>query len=290
MTAGTIARPRRRRRPAVVAGPLLRYVGLSLFLVPWILLPLWLLVVNSLKPLQEAGLLGLALPKKWAAAENFRTVIKQGNYLHGLRNSLLVIVPVLLLTLLLGSMAAWAYARTRSVTMKVCYYLPTLSILLPAAMIPTIYVLSRLGINGSRLGYGVALVATRLGIVVFLTTGFIKALPEELEEAARIDGSSRWRVYWHIILPMVRPILFVAGVILVITTWNDFFFAFFLLQGSSRATLPLSLYQFASATTNTMNWNLVFAHVILTSLPLILAYVVAQKRVIGGLIEGGVKG
>ena len=84
----------------------------------------------------------------------------------------------------------------------------------------------------------------------------------------------------------------VGCVILIISTWNDFFFASFLLQGSERATLPLALYQFASASTdvNAMRWNLIFAHIVLTSLPLILLYLLVQRRVVGGLSEGGIKG
>lgn len=84
--------------------------------------------------------------------------------------------------------------------------------------------------------------------------------------------------------------LFVGGVILIINVWNDFFFALFLLQGSANATLPLSLFQFASGTLQSLNWNLVFAHVLLTTLPLVAVYVVAQKRVLAGLTEGALKG
>ena len=271
---------------------LIRPIALLLVALPWVVLPLWLLLVNSAKPLSEASSLSLSLPAKWSLGDNYSTVIGEGHYGRALTNSLLVIVPTLVVVVVLGSMAAWAYARSSSLPMKIAYSLTVLSILLPPAILPTVYELQTLHIDGSRLGYFLVMTGTRIGTVVFLATGFIKALPRDLEEAALTDGANRLQVYRIIILPLLVPVLLVGCVILIISTWNDFFFASFLLQGSERATLPLALYQFASASTdvNAMRWNLIFAHIVLTSLPLILLYLLVQRRVIGGLSEGGVKG
>jgi raffinose/stachyose/melibiose transport system permease protein len=85
-------------------------------------------------------------------------------------------------------------------------------------------------------------------------------------------------------------VLFTGGILLVINVWNDFFFALFLLQGQSRATLPLTLFQFASSSLMSVRWNLVFAHVILSSLPLMIVYILLQRRVLSGLTEGGTTG
>ncbi|WP_327426384.1 carbohydrate ABC transporter permease [Streptomyces sp. NBC_01236] len=131
---------------------------------------------------------------------------------------------------------------------------------------------------------------TRLGVVVFLAAGFIRTLPVDFEEAAEIDGAGRWQIYRRMILPLLAPILFTGAVMLIISVWNDFYFALFLLQGSDRATLPLTLFQFASSSTHGVRWNLVFAHVVLTSLPLLAVYGVLQRGVLGGLTEGGVTG
>lgn len=263
---------------------------LSVFAVPWILLPFWMLLVNSFKSQGDASVLNLSLPKVWQAASNYATVITQGEYFLGLGNSLLIAVPVIAAVLLLGSMAAWAYARSSAMSLKVTYYISALSIVLPPAIIPTVYILSELGLNGSRLGYLLTLIGTRLGVVIFLATGFLRTIPDDFEDAAQIDGAGRWKIYWHIILPLLSPLLFTSAVMLIIGVWNDFFFALFLLKSSDSATLPLTLYQFASAGVNGVQWNLVFAHVILTSLPLIVAYIVLQRRVLGGLTDGGVTG
>lgn len=268
----------------------LRYVVLSLIAIPWVLLPFWVLLVNSWKTDEEAGTPTVALPKTWAFVENLRTVIGDGHYFVGLRNSLLVAVPVVLGVLLLGSMAAWTYARTSKRSLLVTYYLTALSIILPPAIVPTVVILTKAHLTGSVLGYVLALVGTRIGVIVFLTTGYIRGLPMDFEDAAQLDGANRWQTYWHVILPLVRSVLFTAAVMTVINVWNDFLFALYMIKGTANATLPLTLYNFANAGQYGLRWNLVFMHVVLTSLPLVIAYVVLQRRVMSGLTEGGVTG
>lgn len=275
---------RRRRLDAV------RYTVLGLVAVPWVGLPFWMLLINSFKTEAEASRPSVALPTEWVGLANFLTVIEDGDYFTGLRNSLLVAIPVVVGVLLLGAMAAWSYARSSSRWMQGAYYVSALSIILPPAIVPTVVMLSRAGLTGSTLGYVLALLGTRLGVIVFLTTGYIRTLPIDFEEAAEIDGANRWGMFWHIVLPLLRPVLFTAAIMTVINVWNDFLFALYLTKGAANATLPLTLYNFANAGMYGIRWNLVFAHVLLASLPLMIAYVVLQKRVLGGLTEGGVKG
>jgi len=269
-----------------------RNVLLTLFAIPWVVVPVWLVLVNSAKSTPEAGELGLGLPKEWHLLDNYMTVIVEGDYPTALRNSLVVVLPAIALTLLLGSVAAWAYARSSSMGMRVAYNVTVLTILLPPALLPTIFILQQTGLQGSTLGYVLVTIGVRLGLVVFLMVGFIRQLPPSLEEAAQVDGASRLSVYWHIILPLTRPVFFVAGVLLTISVWNEFFFASFLLAAQDQATLPLALFQFSSqgGAQVLRVWNLIFAHVVLTSLPLVVVYIFAQKRVISGLTDGGVQG
>jgi raffinose/stachyose/melibiose transport system permease protein len=268
----------------------LKYALLTAFAIPWVVMPLWMVVINAMKPQGEAAGLSLGLPETWALGDNFGTVFDEGDYLTGLRNSVLITIPAILIVLLLGSMAAWAFARTRARWLRAAYYLTTLSVLLPPAIIPSIYLLRELSLDGTRLGYALVTIAARIGLVIFLTTGFVRALPAELEDAAAVDGASPMQMYRRIVLPLMKPVLLVGGVILMITVWNDFFFALFLIQGEGSATLPLTLYQFASSTVDTLSWNLVFAHVVMTSLPLLVVYLFVQRRVLSGLTEGAVKG
>jgi raffinose/stachyose/melibiose transport system permease protein len=272
--------------------PIVKYIALTLFAIPWVIAPMWLMIVNSFKPLNEATDLSITLPKQWALVENYAMVIERGNYLTALRNSLIVTLPTILIVLLLASLAAWAYARSRSLTLKVAYYVTLLSILLPPALLPTIWQLKQMNLDATQLGYMLVMVATRLGGIIFLATGFIRALPIDYEEAAVIDGASRLQTYRHVMLPLISPILFVGAVLLMISIWNEFFFASFLMPQNELATLPLALFRFSStgAQFAGYNWNLIFAHVVLTSLPILIVYLFAQGRIISGLTAGGVKG
>jgi raffinose/stachyose/melibiose transport system permease protein len=269
---------------------LARYAGLSIFAIPWIVVPIWLVLVNSFKQAGEAAALDLSLPSVWSFVDNYATVLVQGNYLGALANSLLVSIPTILAVVLIGAAAAWGFGRSRSKLMQFGYYVIALSILIPPSLIPTIYVLRDLRLDGTTLGYILVLVGTRMGVVVFLATGFVRATPTDIEDAACMDGANRLQIFFLIMLPLLAPVLFVGSVILLITVWGDFFFATFLLPGPTRATLPLALYSFATSSVQSFRWNLVFAHVVLSSLPLVIAYVFIQRRVIGGLTEGALKG
>lgn len=269
-----------------------RYIVLALFSIPWVFIPAWVMIVSSFKTRSEATELSLSLPRRWNIVENYRTVFTKGHYPDALKNSLLIVVPTIVIVIFFGSLTAWAFARSRSIGMKVAYNVTVLSILLPAALLPTIYLLGELGLRGTRLGYILVNIGLRLGLVIFLATGFLRAFPRDMEEAASIDGANRAQVYRFIILPLLSPVLFVAGVLLVIGIWNEFFFASFLLPKPDQATLQIALYRFSTAGTTfvTYQWHLIFAHIVLTSLPLIAVYLIAQRRVLAGLTEGGVKG
>ena len=267
-----------------------RYAALSLFAVPWVLVPMWLVISASLKSPAEAADLNLALPQVWYLAENYLTVLDRGNYFGALGNSLLVSLPTIAAVVLLGAAAAWGFGRSRSPLMHAGYLLIIMSILVPPSLLPSIYLLRSLNLDGTTFGYILVLIATRMGILVFLATGFIRSMPVDLEEAALIDGASRLQIFRIIILPLLAPVLFVGGIMLIIGVWSDFFFATFLLPKAGQATLPLALYSFATSSTQSFRWNLVFAHVILSSLPLIIMYFFVQRQVIGGLTEGAIKG
>ena len=283
----TTRAPALRRRRMLVN---LRYAVLSLVALPWVVMPLWVLVINSFKTESEAARPSVALPQEWAIVENFSAVMTDGHYFVGLKNSLVVAIPVVVGVLLIGSMAAWTFARASSRGLRFAYYVMALSIILPPAIVPTVVMLTRTGLTGSLAGYILALIGTRVGVIVFLTTGYIRALPGDFEEAAEIDGASRWQTYWHVILPLLRPVLFTAAIMTVINVWNDFLFALYMTKGAGSATLPLTLYNFANSGQYGVRWNLVFAHVILTGLPLLIAYIALQRRVLSGLTDGGVKG
>ncbi len=258
-----------------------------------IALPFWLLVINSVKPFSEAAVLGPGLPQKWQIKENYQIVIDQGQYWQGLKNSLLTDIPPIALTLFLASMAAWIFGRARTRAVNVVYFVVILGMLVPGAIVTSVKLLQVSGLYtlyGDRFGTILFYTAGSLPFVIFLMAGFVKTIPIELEEAARIEGAGSFRIYWQIVLPLLKPILASAAILLLLGYWNDFYTPFFLLPNPEDQTLPLGLFAFATEGQYTTYWNLVFADVVLVSLPLVLVYIFAQRWIIAGLTLGGVKG
>lgn len=124
---------------------------------------------------------------------------------------------------------------------------------------------------------------------IFFTTGFIKSIPRDLEDSARIDGCSNVKVFFKIILPLLKPVTVTIIVFLTLFIWNDFIYPFYFLRTTSQYTLVLGLYSFFSSYSYSFNWHLIFADLVLVSLPLIIAYFFAQKLVVSGIMAGAVK-
>jgi len=123
---------------------------------------------------------------------------------------------------------------------------------------------------------------------MFVFAGFVRTIPVELEEAARVDGAGPARVFFRIILPLLGPTIATATILICLYVWNDVFYALFVIGGRID-TLPLNLYQVASSGLYLQNWHLIFAYIILMSLPLLITFVVMQRRIIAGITSGAVK-
>jgi len=252
-------------------------------------IPLWLVVITSAKTLGDAQAPDLSLPGTWNLLENYSQALSQGQVLRGLAGSLLVTVPAVLLLLVVGSLASWVLARRSGRVMAVLYAVGISGIVLPSAVITTVLTLKNLGLQGTVPGMVGVYCGMFMASVVFFVTGFIRTIPLELEEAGRLDGARPLQVFLLIILPMLRPVLATATILVTLSVWNEVFFAFFVLGGGSVSTLPLNLYQVASSGSYTNNWNLILAYVVLMSLPMLVVFVVAQRRIVEGITAGAVK-
>jgi raffinose/stachyose/melibiose transport system permease protein len=280
-SGGTLAR----RAPVIV-----KYVVLTIVALVVVVLPIWLVVVNSWKTFGESQRLGFGLPETWALVENYRDVFRDARMERGFVNSIVVTGVSIVAMLLLGSGAAWVLARSRSRLDRVSYYVVVLAIIVPPSVVTTIALLKALGLYGGHPGLIAFYVGAFLPLTIFLIAGYIRTIPAELEDAARIDGCGHIGVFGRVIFPLLRPILATAGVLLLILVWNDFFWAFFILSGSDAYTLPLGLYYVSSEAVHQTRWDAVFTHVVLVSAPLLIVYVFAQRRIISGLTAGATHG
>ncbi len=251
--------------------------------------PLWLVVATASKTTSEALDPNLSLPSKWELTANLRQAFTEGEVLKALLGSLLVVVPTVVAVLVLGAAASWVLARRGGRATAVMYGFAISGILLPPAVITVVLLLRQIGIAASPIGMVAVYTGMYLSTVIFFMVGFIRTLPLELEEAARMDGASPFIVFTRIILPLLRPVIATATILVCLYTWNDVFYAFFVLGGSGTSTLPLNLFKVASAGLYLNNWNLIFAYVILMTLPLLIVFIVAQRRIIAGITSGAVK-
>lgn len=285
LTTGRARRIPRRRSPL---GRFVQPVAAILVAVVLLGIPFLLTVLTASKTQAEAFVPSLALPSEWHLLDNFATVIGDGRMLAAFGGSVLVMVPAVLGVLVLGSMAAWILGRRRSKGLAFVYAVAISGIVLPPAVVTIVLLLRQLGLAGTPVGMIGVYMGMYMSTVIFFVTGFVRTIPVELEEAARVDGASPVRVFVKIILPLLMPVLATATILICLYIWNDVFYALFVV-GGRLDTLPLNLYQVASAGLYLQNWHLIFAYIILMSLPLLITFMVAQRKIISGITSGAVK-
>jgi raffinose/stachyose/melibiose transport system permease protein len=252
-------------------------------------IPLWMVVVTSFKTTGESQSPNLALPHVWNVVQNYAQVFTEGDILGGFFGSLLVTVPSVVGVLIVGTAASWVLARRATRAMAFLYSVGISGIVLPPAVITIVLTLKDIGLAGTVLGMVGVYMGMFMATVIFFVTGFIRSIPVELEEAARIDGARPIQVYLRIILPLLGPVIATATILVTLSVWNEVFYAFFVLGGGATSTMPLNLFQVASQSQYTNNWNLIFAYVVLMSLPMLIVFIVAQRRIVSGITAGAVK-
>jgi raffinose/stachyose/melibiose transport system permease protein len=251
-------------------------------------IPLWLVVATAAKSRGEALTPNLSPPRHWQLWSNLQTVWTDGHIPAAFLGSLLVVVPAVAGVLILGSMAAWVLARRSGRLAAVLYAVAISGIVLPPAVVTLVLLLRQLGLAGTAGGMIGVYMGIYMSTVIFFVTGFVRTIPPSLEEAAQIDGAGPVRVFVRVVLPLLRPVLATATILICLYVWNDVFYAFFVIGGRVD-TLPLNLFRVASAGLYLNNWHLIFAYVILMSLPLVVVFAVAQRRIISGITSGAVK-
>jgi raffinose/stachyose/melibiose transport system permease protein len=185
-------------------------------------------------------------------------------------------------------MAAWILARRGGRVVATLYALAISGIVLPPAIVTLVLWLRQLGLAGSATGMIGVYMGIYMSTVIFFVTGFVRTIPTSLEEAAQIDGAGPIRVFVRVVLPLLRPVLATATILVCLYIWNDVFYAFFIIGGRID-TLPLNLFKVASAGLYLNNWHLIFAYVIVMTLPLLSVFAIVQRKIISGITSGAVK-
>lgn len=261
-------------------------------LIAWLvsltmIIPLLLILVNAFKPVEETYTLSLQLPKNWTV-EHFAVVIKQGKLLESFFNSLLYAGAAMLITIFLGSMAAYFFARRKGRKNRIVYFYLVLGIVIPINYVALMKVMQMVQMNNTALGIILLYTATQLPFTVFLLYGFVCKIPVDLDEAAVIDGCGPIRLFISIIMPMLKPDMVTAGVLCFLNDWNEFIMPLYFLNSSEKWPMTLAVYNFFGQFEK--SWNLICADILLTCLPVIIMYLLCQRYIVGGQTAGAVKG
>lgn len=262
-------------------------------LVAWIisiisLAPLLLILFNSLKDSLQASYMNLKLPSfpfKW---DNFLTVIEKGKLVGSFFNSCIYTFGSVLICCILSSMAAYVLSRNRTKLTKLIYFFIVLGITMPVNYVALTKVMMFLQLNNTRLGIVLLYTAMQLPFSVFLIYGFVGKVPVELDEAGIIDGCGPIRLFISIVFPLLKPAVATVIVLTFLNNWNEFVSPLYFLSSSTKWPMTLSVYNFFGMFFK--DWNLVCADIVMTSIPVIIIYLVGQKYIVSGMTAGAVKG
>ena len=258
------------------------------------LIPIFEVLINSFKSNNFVNLEPFALPNEesfvgWA---NYVKGMTFGNYpfLQSVSYSLLITIVSVALILLCCSMAAWYIARVNSLISKVFYYLCLFSMIVPFQMVmfTLTFTADQLNLNTPwtipivYLGFGA-------GLAIFMFIGFVKGLPLEIEEAAAIDGCGPVRTYFNVVLPMLKPTLISVGILETMWVWNDYLLPSLVLDITKYKTIPIHV-QYLKGSYGSVDLGATMAVIMISIVPIIVAYLFCQKHIIAGVAAGAVKG
>ncbi len=257
-----------------------------------IILPLYMTIVIAFKQPSEmtnsiSGI--LSLPKAWSL-NNFREAMEITNFWRSLSNSLLITAATVGLSIAVHSLMGYALGRNKAHSK---FYSFVYLFIVSGMFVPFAILMMPLAKQTAELGlanwFGVILlyVVFFMPMNVLLYSGYLVNIPMALEEAAKVDGASTWRTYWKIIFPIMRPMHATVAVLTALAVWNDVMTPLIIMAGSGQNTLPLAQLNFQSQFGT--NYNLAFASYLLSLVPILIFYIVCQKQILNGVVNGAVK-
>ena len=268
------------------------HIPYHIIMIIWSLIamaPVWLLLINTLKPKKEIYTNPFGLPREWTL-DNYRYIISDNNFFSYFRNSFIVVVVSLAVILLLGSLCAYALAHWRTRTSRGVYFFIIVGMMLPIkiATIRLLEIMKTLGLLNTLWSLFPVYIAMGLPVAVFILTEFIRGLPGELYEAGFMDGAGRFMIYYKIVLPLIRPALATVAIYNLVPIWNDLWFPLIFINVENQKTVLLAVTRLQGQYTT--DWPKLLTILSLSALPVILLYLTMSKQFVKGLTAGAVKG
>lgn len=276
---------KRQRTVGNVVGLIAVLVSTVVFLIPFAFI-----VLTAAKDSEQAALLDFSWPENFALIENFWAVVEARDYMlvTAFINSTLITVASVTLMVVLAAMVGWVLQRRVSRLNGVVNLLILAGLIIPPAVVPTIWVLQ--GVNLFKTIPGLILIEVAYGMAfsVLLFRAFIATIPRELDEAAVLDGAGPLRLFFTVVLPLLRGVVVTVVVVQSVFVFNDFVNPLYFLPGAENATVQLTLYNFQSQYATT--WNLLFMDILLITIPPLIMYIFFNRQIVAGMAAGAVKG
>jgi raffinose/stachyose/melibiose transport system permease protein len=262
-------------------------VGLVVTAVVFIV-PFAFILLTALKTREEANLLQFSLPTEIALVQNFLDVIQARDYqlIIAFINSLTLTVGSVVLMVILGAMVAFVLQRRRTRWTPVINFLVLSGLIMPPAIVPTIWVLEGIRMFDTMLGLVLVEVAFRLSFCILLFRAFISTIPREIDEAATIDGAGALRIFFRVVMPLLKPVIVTVVIVQAVQVFNDFVNPLYFLPGSPTA--QLTLYNFQSQFQT--SYNLLFMDILLITIPPLILFIFFNRQIVAGMTSGAVKG
>ncbi|NWL09833.1 ABC transporter [Paenarthrobacter nitroguajacolicus] len=254
------------------------------------IIPLLFMVLTAVKDRKEAAKLDFAWPTSFQFVENFTAVLSARKFMlvtAFINSTILTVVSVTILVIL-AAMVAWVLQRRKSRWNGVANFLILSGLIIPPAIVPTIWVLQGMGLFKTLPGLILIEVAFGLSFCVMLFRAFIASIPKELDEAAVIDGCGPVRLFFRVIFPLLRSVIVTVIVVQSVHIFNDFQNPLYFLPGDANATVQLTLFNFQSQFTT--NYNLLFMNILLITVPPFIMYLFFNRQIVAGMTAGAVKG
>jgi len=252
-----------------------------------VIIPFLVILVNSFKTESEAALMDLSLPNsfRW---ENYSVAIERGKLITSFFNSSLYSVTSTIISVIINAMAAFVLSRRRTRLNQFLYFFMILGIMLPTNYIALIKVMQILHLLNTRIGIILLYTAINVPFGTFILYGFVETIPRELDEAGVIDGANPIQLFFRIVFPLLKPAIVTVALLTFMGIWNDFMLPLYVLNRASHWPMTLAVYNFFGQYQS--EWNLIFADIVLTCLPVFVVYLLGQKWIVSGMIAGAIKG
>jgi raffinose/stachyose/melibiose transport system permease protein len=283
VSAVTVAQPRRRPRKNYTLSVVAIVVSFVIFVVPFLFMG-----VMALKSRQEASELSFSWPANFQFVQNFQEVIESRDYMLIIAfiNSAILTVASVAILVVLSAMVAYILQRRKNRWTGFINFLVLAGLIIPPAVVPTIWVLEGLGLFRTMFGLILVEVAFGISFSILLFRAFIATIPRDIDEAATIDGASPMRLFFRVIFPLLRSVAVTVIVIQSVNVFNDFQTPLYFLPG--EPTVQLTVYNFSSQFTS--QFNLLFMDILLITIPPLIMFLFFNRQIVEGMTAGGVKG